>query len=176
MKMFRNTTNIFTSLFALVIGSVLISCNTDSNKRPSPIAADSTSINGASVKIVYSSPAVKERKIWDGLVPYNEVWRTGANEATFLKTEKDIKINGKMLPKGSYALFTIPTDSSWTIIFNKEWNQWGAYNYNANLDVFRLNVLPKQSAFSERMKFEFQNNQLIFKWENISYSLELTSK
>jgi len=138
--------------------------------------SDSTVIEGTKVKIVYGSPAVRDRKIWDGLVPYNEVWRTGANEATYIQTSEDLLINGQLLPKGSYAIFTIPSDSSWTIIFNEEWNQWGAYHYKPNADIFRVEVTPEKGSFKERMTFKFEGNQLIFAWENLTFSLDIQAK
>lgn len=149
-------------------------CSGDKESRPSPLTVDSTTIDNIFLKITYSSPSVRERKIWDELVPYNQIWRTGANEASYIEVSSDVTINDQVLPKGKYAIFTIPTDSTWTIIFNKEWDQWGAYNYNPEQDIFRLDVLPESGEFSEKMRFMFEKNLLVFKWENLHYSLKVS--
>ncbi len=91
-------------------------------------------------KITYSQPHKHGRAIFGALVPYGQVWRTGANEATELTITKDIKINGLDLKAGTYSLFTIPGKESWTIILNSDLGQWGAYNYNSKLDVLRFDV------------------------------------
>lgn len=161
----------FIFTFSLLLAT--FSCSTKKDKRPSPLTIDSTVVSGTHLKIVYSSPAVRDRKIWDGLVPFDTIWRTGANAATYLSTSMDIKIAGKNLPKGKYSIFTIPKDTNWTIIFNKEWDQWGSYNYNADLDIFRLSINPKKIDFQERMTFKFIESQLVFSWENLSYSLPI---
>lgn len=161
-------------LGALVLMVLAEGCTSNKEKRPSPPASDSTILGGVKLKIDYSSPAVKERKIWGELVPYNEVWRTGANKATILELSDSVKIEGLAVPAGKYALFTIPTDSIWTIILNSEWDQWGAYNYDASRDVARFSIAPEFSEFDERMTFKFEQNQLTFNWENVSYRLNIT--
>src|ERR1700739_4277069 len=95
--------------------------------KPQASPADSTSgtVAGSTIKISYHSPSVKGRKIWGGLVPYNQVWRTGANEATIFNTSKDIKIGGKTLPAGKYSLYTKPGETEWQVIFNSQTGQWG---------------------------------------------------
>ncbi len=82
------------------------------------------------VKITYGAPSKKGREIYGALVPYNAVWRTGANEATEITFKKDVDVAGKMVKAGTYTLFTIPTEKEWTIIFNSELKQWGAYGYD----------------------------------------------
>src|SRR6185437_4669611 len=90
----------------------------DKSKRPSPPETATGTVGGASISINYSSPSVKGRKIWGGLVPYDKVWRAGANEATIFETNKAIKIEGKDLPAGKYSLFATPGENEWTIILN----------------------------------------------------------
>ena len=125
-------------------------------------------IDGSDIVVNYSSPAVKGRMIWGGLVPYGKVWRTGANEATVFETSKDIVLSGQTLPAGKYALFTIPAENEWTVIFNSEWNQWGAFKYNKEKDVLRLNVRPdKSTSFNERLKFEVIDDEVVMYWENL---------
>ena len=108
--------------------------------RPSPLAIVAIRYKDAYIKITYSQPQKKGREIFGKLVPYDQVWRTGANEATELTTTKNIQINGTLLKAGTYSLFTIPQKDSWTIIINSEVGLWGAYNYNSKLDVMRFDV------------------------------------
>jgi hypothetical protein len=126
----------------------------------------------AEVVIAYSSPAVKGRTVWGDLVPYGKVWRTGANEATTFTTNKDIEIQGHILPAGKYALFTIPEASEWTWIFNADWDQWGAFKYDESKDILRLKVEPQASSvFYERMTFHVEEESVLLNWENLQISL-----
>ena len=118
----------------------------DKAKRPSPPAMVKTTVDGTALTIDYSRPALKGRAAFgekSPLAPTGEVWRTGANEATTFTVSKAVKINGQPLPAGSYALFTIPGATEWTIIFNKTAKQWGAYDYKMQDDALRLKVTPK---------------------------------
>lgn len=108
--------------------------------RPSPLAIVSSRYKDTYVKVTYSQPHKRGRAVFGSLVPYGQVWRTGANEATELTLTRDIKINGKDLSAGTYSLFSIPGKESWTIILNAELGLWGSYNYNPKLDVLRLEV------------------------------------
>ncbi|MFN4284676.1 MAG: DUF2911 domain-containing protein [Lacibacter sp.] len=126
----------------------------DKSKRPSPPQETKFTVGTATITINYGAPSVKGREIWGKLVPYGQVWRTGANEATTFETTADVKIEGKPLPKGKYALFTIPGKDEWVIIFNKNANQWGAYNYKEADDVLRVKVRPGLAeTFQEQLKF-----------------------
>jgi len=128
----------------------------DKSKRPSPPAKVTETIaSGAIISIDYSQPAVKGRTIGKDLEPKgNAVWRTGANEATIFETSKNVKINGQDLPAGKYSLFSIAGDGEWTIIFNKTWNQWGAYDYKMAEDALRVKAnAGKAAAFAEKMTF-----------------------
>ncbi|SHJ51368.1 Protein of unknown function [Hymenobacter daecheongensis DSM 21074] len=119
----------------------------DKSKRPSPPATVTTTVGTTTVTIDYSRPSVKGRKVFGGeLVPYNAVWRTGANEATTFSVDKAVKIEGQALPAGKYALFTIPSATEWTIIFNKTANQWGAYEYDQKQDALRVKVKAQKTA------------------------------
>jgi hypothetical protein len=139
--------------------------------RPSPLSVISMKYKDAYVKIVYSQPSKRGRQIFGSLVPYGEVWRTGANEATEITLTRDMLINNQTLKAGTYSLFTIPDKGEWTIILNAEVGLWGAYNYNIKLDVFRFTV-PAQStqnlvyeAFT--MKFDQKNElaNLLLMWD-----------
>jgi hypothetical protein len=145
------------SLFLLVVASVsmlVVSAQSqDKSKRPSPPASVKETIeSGAVVSIDYSQPSVKGRTIGKDLEPIEgKVWRTGANEATVFEVSKDVKVEGKTLPAGKYGLFTIANGNEWTIIFNKTWNQWGAFNYKEADDVLRVKVkADKVKEFAEK--------------------------
>ncbi|MFZ0389841.1 MAG: DUF2911 domain-containing protein [Calditrichia bacterium] len=125
--------------------------------RTSPTAGVMQKIGITEVKIDYHRPGVKERTIWGELVPYNEIWRTGANEATKISFSTDVKINGQKLPQGEYSLFTIPSQNQWTVIFNKNTGLWGADGYQESEDALRVQVNPQQAEMHEWMLFVFEN-------------------
>lgn len=136
--------------------------------RPSPAATASGKINTANITINYGSPSVKERKIWGELVPYDKVWRAGANEATTFETDKDIKVEGKALAAGKYGFFVIPGQNEWTIIFNKVSNQWGAFKYDSTQDALRVTVKPRKSdKMNERLVYEVTDKGIVLRWENL---------
>jgi hypothetical protein len=120
-----------------------------------PAKATETTDDGATITISYSQPSVKGRTIGKDLEPMEgKVWRTGANKATVFEVNKDVKIEGKTLPAGKYSLFTINNGDEWTIIFNKTWDQWGAFNYKEADDALRVKVKgSKAKEFSEKMTF-----------------------
>src|SRR5947207_6618199 len=97
-------------------------------------------VGGHKITITYGRPYMNKRTIMGGLVPYNEVWRTGADEATTLRTDLDLDINGLKVPKGVYALFTVPKENSWTLIVNKTAKQWGAFSYKQPDDLGRTEM------------------------------------
>ena len=111
---------------------------------PSPTATLSQMVGLTDVSITYSRPSMNGRTIYGDLVPYGKLWRTGANMATKFTFSDDVKIGGKDLPAGSYALFTIPGESEWTIIFNKNYNQGGTGNYKESEDVLRITAKPQK--------------------------------
>jgi len=137
-------------------------------QKKSPAAVAKGTINGADITINYCSPAVKGRKLYGGLIPSGKVWRTGANEATTIEVNKDIMIEGKSLAAGKYAIFTIGAADGWTIIFNKDANQWGAYSYDNSKDALRIDVkAEKTEAFAERMDFKVGEDKVHLMWGDI---------
>jgi len=104
---------------------------------PDNFAHDRESGDEAVLKVIYSRPQLKGREMFGEKVPYGKVWRTGANEATEIKVYEDVTIGGKTLPAGHYALFTIPNEDEWTVIFNSALDYWGAYSYDESNDVLR---------------------------------------
>ena len=142
--------------------------------KPSPAATAKGKIGAADVTVNYSSPAVKGRKIWGGLEPYGKVWRAGANEATTVEFSKAVTVEGKALPAGKYSFFVIPTEKQWTVIFNKEPNQWGAYKYDPKLDALRVTVTPrKASALAERLAYDVTPKGLTLRWDNVEMPLAI---
>ncbi len=143
--------------------------------KPSPAAKAEGKIGDKNISISYHQPAVKGRKIWGNLVPFDKVWRTGANNATTITVDKDVKINGKPLPKGRYSLLSIPTASSdWIIIFNKDADQWGAYSYDEKKDEVRVKAKSaKSDTFNERMTFAVTEKGIAFMWENLIVNLDV---
>jgi hypothetical protein len=123
--------------------------------RVSQHAVVTQTIGLTDVTITYSRPGVKGRTIWGDLVPYDKVWRTGANEATEIAFSRDVTIEGKPLPAGTYSLHTIPGKTSWTVIFNKKAEQWGSYEYDAAQDALRVQVTPTSGPNVEWMQFSF---------------------
>ena len=109
------------------------------------------------VTVQYCRPGVKGRVIWGELVPYDKVWRTGANEATTFSFSTPVKINGQALPAGIYSFHTIPGKTSWTLIFNKKAEQWGSYDYDASMDALRIQVTPVAGPNQEWMAFSFSD-------------------
>jgi hypothetical protein len=138
------------------------------------------------IEIVYSRPGVKARPIFGGLVPYGQVWRTGANNATKITFSTPVKLNGAEIPAGTYALFTIPGETEWTIIINKGAAQWGAFQYNETNDLVRVKATPVKLAEPvETFTIEFndirdESATLNLTWEKtrvpVKLEVELVSK
>ena len=115
-------------------------------KRASPHEKTSATIGGKNITIEYGRPYKKGRVIFGGLVPWGQVWRTGADEATKLTTEADLMLGKVHVPKGSYSLFTIPGEAEWTLVINKVADQWGAYKYEQKQDLGRTAMKVESSA------------------------------
>lgn len=130
--------------------------------RLSPLEMVTMKYEDTYVKITYSRPHKRDREIFGELVPFGKVWRTGANEATEITLTGKIEIAGKELEPGAYTLFSIPEKNKWTIILNKEVGQWGAYNYNPDLDVMRFDVpVHETEVVYEPFTIEFEQHEEI---------------
>jgi hypothetical protein len=146
--------------------------------RPSPKAVLSQTIGLTDFTVTYSRPGVKGRKIWGGLVPYGEVWRTGANEATSFVTTGEATIAGRKLPAGEYSLYTIPGETEWTMIISTEKGAWGSFTYDKAKDASRLTVKPAAAPHEEWMRFTFENlapssGDLVLHWEKLQLSIPI---
>ncbi len=149
--------------------------------RPSPNAKASQFIGVTEVSVEYSSPTVKNRKIWGGVVPYDKVWRAGANAATKITFAKDVVIDGKPVAAGSYAFFVIPTATKWTLILNRDPKGAGVFGYDKANDVLRVDVKPQPIPMRERLIYTFSNftdtqGQLDLEWEKLRGSLPIKVK
>jgi len=145
------------------------------NKPASPAASATGKINGATISINYSSPSVKGRVIWGGLVPFNKIWRAGANAATTIETDKDLTIEGSKLPAGKYAFFVIPNEKECVLIFNKVAKQSGTYDYNQKEDQLRVTVKQNASDTNvESLVYTINKNNIVLSWEkwNIPFSVK----
>jgi hypothetical protein len=136
------------------------------NKPASPAASVTGKINGVTITINYSSPSVKERVIWGGLVPFNKIWRAGANAATTIEMDKDLVVEGQKLPAGKYSFFVIPNEKECVIIFNKVAKLSGTNNYNETQDQLRVTVKQKLTDSStESLGYAINQNSIVLSWE-----------
>jgi hypothetical protein len=178
---FRKTVILFIAVFAFG-ATVSLQAQQEKSKRPSPPAEATAAIGDLTVTIQYNSPSVKGRQIWGELVPFDKVWRTGANEATTFEVNQDVLIEGQKLSAGKYALFTIPGQEEWIFIFNNEPGQWGAYNYNQKKDALRVTVKPGKAAqLTERLTFDIatkgdQAGYVSLSWENLAVGFNITKE
>jgi hypothetical protein len=147
--------------------------------RPSPFAKTWQVVGLTEITVDYSSPGVKGRKIWGGLVPYDQMWRAGANQATKVTFSKDVTFAGKPVPAGSYAFFVIPGKSDWTVILNKKADQPGtARDYKQDQDLLRVQVKPKAAPFRERLAYlvtDFTDDKasLDLEWEKLRLTIPI---
>lgn len=140
--------------------------------RVSPDKAVYQKIGYTEVNVNYGSPTVRNRQIFGDLVPYDEVWRAGANNATTIEINDAITINNLQLDSGKYALFIIPKENDkWTIIFNKTYKQWGAFKYNEDEDALRIDILPRRNNYQTE-NLTFSINQVGYKFGSIVLNWE----
>ena len=148
--------------------------------RPSPFAKVWQTVGLTELSVDYSSPGVKGRKIWGGLVPYDQMWRAGANSATKVTFSRNVTFAGKPVPAGTYAFFVIPSKDAWTVILNKKTDQSGtARDYKQADDVLRVSIKPKPAPFRERLAYlvtDFTDDKasLDLEWEKLRLSIPIT--
>jgi Protein of unknown function (DUF2911) len=150
--------------------------------KPSPAASTTCDLGGGkTIKTDYSSPRMKGRKIYGGLVPFGEVWRTGANEATTFVTSSDVVVGGKTVPAGSYTIFTVPTADKWTLIVNKKTGEWGIpYKYESD-ELARVDMkVSKLPSPLENFTIAYDKSAsgctLRLDWEATRASVEISAK
>jgi hypothetical protein len=162
--------------FSLVI---LAACQ---GKRPSPSASASCDIGGGkTIKTVYSSPRMNGRKVYGALVPYGQVWRTGANEATTFVTNSDLFVGGRLVPAGSYTIFTIPAADKWTLVVNKKTGEWGIpYKYQSD-ELARIDMrMAKLPSAVENFAISYDKSgtgcTMNIDWETTRALVDITPK
>lgn len=176
---FLRTLPLVTSAFVgVVLSTAPVHAQQLELPRPSPLAKVSQFVGLTEVSLEYSSPAVKGRKVFGGILPLGELWRTGANAATKITFSKDVQLADKPVPAGTYAIFSIPTKDSWTVILNKNPNQGGTGQYKQDLDLLRVQIKPQTIPARERMTFLFSNTtesttSLDLEWETVRISLPI---
>lgn len=140
-------------LFSLLFAATLAAAQEPRLPQPSPAAKAALTVGITDIEITYHRPGVKGRQIWGGLVPFGEVWRLGANEATTISFSTPVQVEGRAVPAGTYGLFAIPGPETWTLILNKQPKQWGAYFYKPEEDLLRFEVRPQPGPATEWMVF-----------------------
>ena len=149
----------------------------------SPAASVSQTVGLTDITINYHRPAVNKRKVWGGLVPYNETWRAGANENTTITFSSPVTIGGKAVPAGTYGLHMLPGEKTWSVMLSSVSSAWGSFSYDAKEDVVRFPVTPQPADFEERLEYRFENpteNSVtaVLQWEKlqVAFPIEVDSK
>lgn len=168
-------------LVNVIFLSVILYAQEFRTPRPSPDATVSQFIGVTQVSVDYSSPAVKGRKIWGELVPFGEVWRTGANEATTINFSDPVSINGNELSAGTYGIHMIPGTNEWEIIFSKDVPVDGSSTFDPKKEALRIKVKPVENPFTERMTFLFtdvteNSGNVSLVWENLKVTFKVDVK
>ena len=171
-----------------ILASAQMGMGQDKSKRPSPPAnAQCKFADGKTVKVDYSSPRVNDpkthqpRKIYGGLVPYGQIWRTGANESTTFVTDTNLSASGKSIPAGSYTIFTVPEQDKWTLVVSKKTGEWGTDYPGEKEDLVRVPMtVGKTSSTVENFTISFDQKgsscTMNLDWENTRASVELSEK
>lgn len=175
--------NVTKSVALVLLMSALVFAQNDAKKPPAspPGKASYSFADGKKVSIDYSRPYAKGRKIMGGLVPYGQVWRTGANSATSFVTDTDVTIGGTNVPAGKYTIYTLPGEMAWKLIINKQTGQWGT-QYDQSQDLARIDMVAKKlSTPVEQFTISFEKTggdsaKLKLEWENTSASVDVNEK
>jgi hypothetical protein len=167
---------------SLLTFTLIATAQQDKSKRPSPPATASCKFaDGKTIQTDYSSPRAKGRKIFGGLVAYNEVWRTGANESTTFVTTANLSVGGKDVPAGSYTIFTVPGTDKWTLVISKKTREWGTDYPGESNDLARVDMnVSKTPAPVENFTITYDQKGdacvLRLSWENTEASVEIAEK
>ncbi|HEX5081223.1 MAG TPA: DUF2911 domain-containing protein [Blastocatellia bacterium] len=166
---------VFLAILAMV-GAIAAQGN-----RISPHETTELTVNGKKITVTYGRPSLKGRKVGVALAPFGQVWRTGADEATVLNTEADLTIGNLAVPKGRYAIFTLPSETGWKLIINKVADQWGAFKYDEKQDLGRVDMkVGKTSAPVEQFTITLaesgKGGVMKLEWENASASVDFQAK
>ena len=169
------------AVLLVAVAAVAIHAQQDKSKRPSPPATTKCDLGGGkSITVDYSSPRAKGRKVFGGIVPYGEVWRAGANEATTFVTTSDLMVGGQHVPAGKYTIFTIPNQDKWTLIISKKTGEWGIPYPGADSDLARVDMkVSATSGAVEDFTIAFDKGgkgcTLRIEWENTRASVDISA-
>lgn len=173
---------VVSALLAIAFTTVAMAQMGGGKAKPSPAASATCDLGGGkSIKTDYSSPRMRGRKIYGDLVPFDKVWRTGANEATTFVPSSDVEVGGKNVPAGSYTIFTVPTADQWKLIINKKTGEWGIpYKYESD-ELARIPMsVSKTSGPVEDFKIDFEQGgskcALHMEWEDTRATVEVSEK
>jgi hypothetical protein len=161
---------------SLLMAIGIVSYSLGQPKSPKKTATGT--VGEAKVIIEYSSPSANGRQIWGGLVPYDKVWRAGANQATTFATDKDIMVGGNKLSKGVYSIYMIPGEKEWQVVFNKDVGQWGINRDGTTTrkpenDVFIVKTTPKSTDMMESLTYTVGSDSFSIGWEKLTASVPL---
>lgn len=158
-----NQTNMKRIVLSLLTIFLISLSSYGQEKRPSPAMTAEGSVGATKVMINYSSPSMKGRDIYGGLVPWGKIWRAGANEATTIEFSANVKINGQELTAGKYAFFVIPNEKEdWVLIFNKVHQQWGAYKYSKSEDALRVQAKSEAIDATESLSYKISKDGHVY--------------
>ncbi len=166
--------------------ALLVSCRFASGQgfaplnipQPSPEASVGQTVGITVIKISYHRPAVNKRKVWGDLVPYNEVWRAGANENTTISFSTDVTVSGQKLAAGTYGLHMLPSEKDWTVIFSNQAAAWGSFSYDQKEDALRITATPQPAEFQERLGYTLDEPtdtsvQATMRWEKVKIAFPI---
>ena len=170
----------FAPFFALIVTALNAGAQTELGlpDRSQPAMVQQR-LGVTDITLRYHRPLVDGRKIWGALVPYDKVWRAGANSNTTLEVSDPVSVEGKPLPRGIYGLHMIPTADSWTIIFSKAAESWGSYTYDQGEDALRVTVKPRPGEMQEALQYSFEDLKpdsaaLTMRWEKLAVPVRIT--
>jgi hypothetical protein len=175
----KNITALFIAVVMLA-GTLLAQVPPSRVYRVSPFASVTQTVGTSEMTITYHRPAVKGREIWNKLVPFGQIWRAGANNATMFTFTDDVQIAGTTLKAGKYEFFVLPNADEWTIIFNSATDQWGAYNYDSTKNVTTFTVKPEAAPHEEWLSYGFSDltmnsAKVSLHWEKLAVSFIITT-
>ena len=173
MRSLLNVT--FILLACLLVAPAAFAQRADDADRASKNGRTAATIDSVDIVIEYGRPNVKGREVWGKLVPYDKVWRTGANEATTISFSSDVAVEGEALSAGKYSLFTVPGADQWTVIFNNVAEQWGAFGYDPDQDALRVTVTPVEIEHVESMDFVADDSTIMFRWAKLGVPIVVTT-
>lgn len=165
----------FALIAVLLCAGALSAERGDDSDRVSKNGRAEGTVDGVGVVLEYGRPEVRGREIWGALVPYGEVWRTGANEATTIEVASDVLVEGRPLAAGRYGLFTIPGEEDWVVIFNEVADQWGAFDYDPAEDALRVTVEPEPADHVEAMDFAVGESGVVLRWAELAVPVSISA-